>query len=316
MNQNDEDRSRARITREDGRNIVTLFLVGVIVMLVLFIERQSSALRDVASVVDVEEVAPQNSVVLRNFDPNTASLEELRTLGMTRLQSLSVIRYREFVRSFRIKEELINCYEMSDSLYYALEPYIVIGEEFRSKRVEYGSAKDAKSREESREESRVRVRVAERVVPNKFLVDTVSARYLCAIGALTQRQAEVFVRWRDMSGVHSEEELRKCYTISDSVATWLMGYVIFTPRRADESKDVEGDLESVKPLLVDLNRADSATLRSVRGIGAKSVVAILDYREKLGGFYSISQISELDCVTESNFRQIISQIFAESCDIS
>ncbi len=295
------EQRRGWITKEDGRNIVTLLLVAIIVMLILKIDRQESVSTNIEA--EVEEItAPEEIAVatdLRPFDPNTASLGELRLLGMSRTQALSVIRYREFIHHFRIKEELTSCYEIDDSLYYALEPYITIGEEFR-----YKKSVDTIRRSTPHDKP-----TREYLTPTKFLVDTVGSRYLHAIGALSPRQAEVFVKWRDMSGIHSEEELRECYTISDSVASWLMQYVIFTPRSVATPP-------STPKKLVDLNRADSATLRSVSGIGEKSVVEILAYRKKLGGFHSVEQLSELFCITEGNFRKIITQIFADSCDIS
>ena len=60
--------------------------------------------------------------------------------------------------------------------------------------------------------------------------------------------------------------------IADSVADLLLPYVIFP------------EPEPVRSGLIELNGADSATLRSVVGIGEKSVMAIIRYRERLGGF--------------------------------
>ncbi len=52
------------------------------------------------------------------------------------------------------------------------------------------------------------------------------------------------------------------------------------------------------------------------GIGEKSVVEIMRYRELLGGFRSVEQLAELKCVTESNFERILPQISCDSCKIS
>lgn len=54
----------------------------------------------------------------------------------------------------------------------------------------------------------------------------------------------------------------------------------------------------------------------MRGIGPKSVTAIMRYRELLGGFYSVKQLAELDVVTESNYERILTQICCDSCKIS
>ncbi len=241
------------------------------------------------------------------FDPNTATLRELTSLGLTKAEAVSIIRYREYGKIFRIKEDLFTCYGISDSLYYALEPYIVIADTFRLKRrEEYASSKSTYSNNNSYYSSR---RVKEYLPLSEFLIDTVSEKYLVAVGALTRRQAEVFVRWRDLSGIYNMDELRDCYVVSDSIALLLEPFAIFTPPASKSSHEDKNSL-------VDLNKADSAELRGVYGIGEKSVEAILNFRRALGGFYSAEQLSELKVVTESNFEKIIQQILCDSCDIS
>ena len=48
---------------------------------------------------------------------------------------------------------------------------------------------------------------------------------------------------------------------------------------------------------VDVNTADTALLRRVPGIGGKISEAIVAYRKKLGGFYSVEQLRELKIVS-------------------
>ena len=67
--------------------------------------------------------------------------------------------------------------------------------------------------------------------------------------------------------------------------------------------------------LLEINSADLAALVAVNGIGVKSAVEILKYRDLLGGFYSVEQISEVKCVTEQNFAKILQQICCDSCEI-
>ncbi len=100
--------------------------------------------------------------------------------------------------------------------------------------------------------------------------------------------------------------------MSDRIAERLSPYILYSaPRPAAEAEPT-----AAAPLKIELNSADSATLRSVVGIGEKSVVEIMRYRELLGGFRSVEQLAELKCVTESNFERILPQISCDSCKIS
>ena len=44
-------------------------------------------------------------------------------------------------------------------------------------------------------------------------------------------------------------------------------------------------------------------------------MAIIRYRERLGGFYSVDQLAEVPQVTESNFERIVKQIYCDSFKI-
>ncbi len=225
------------------------------------------------------------------FDPNTVTYEELRRLGLSKTEAVSLIKYRAAGKVFRISEDVALCYGFSDSLYAALRPLIRIGERFA---ISPGSTPRKFPGRTPRP----------KIAPSPFLIDTVSASYLRAIGALSKRQAEVFIRWRDLSGIRDMEELRECYVISDSVAEALRPYVIFADR---QPHPVESPVE--------INTADSAELRRVNGIGEKTVNRILTYRQRLGGFVRKEQLAEIPGITEANYEKIFKQICCDSCEI-
>ncbi len=231
---------------------------------------------------------PADSVEMSHFDPNTATLDDLRRLGLTKHEAVSLLKYRAAGKVFRIPEDLTLCYGIGDSLYRRLEPWVRIGRKYAIAPEKYRTGRI----------------LPEPLAPGPFRIDTVSARYLRAIGALSKRQAEVFIRWRDLSGIYDMEDLSECYVVSDSVATALEPYVIFPERKA---RPIEQPVE--------LNTADSATLRSVTGIGPKTVVAIMHYRERLGGFVRAEQLAEVPGVRERNYEKILKQIYCDSCEI-
>ena len=224
--------------REIRAVAVFLPLAGLLVAAVALFRPKSDPLEARRVEVAMERRMPADSIRLRPFDPNTADFDELLRLGLSKHEAVSLLKYRAAGKVFRIPEDLSLCYGISDSLYRRLAPWVRIGRRYAIAPREYRSGRV----------------LPQLLAPSPFRIDTVSARYLRAIGALSKRQAEAFIRWRDLSGIYDMEELRDCYVVSDSVAAALEPYVIF-PERRPHPVDAP----------VELNSADSAELRRVVG---------------------------------------------------
>jgi competence ComEA-like helix-hairpin-helix protein len=69
-----------------------------------------------------EEVVVENF----NFDPNTATIDDLLRLGIPKRTAYTVINYREKGGRFRKKEDLKRIYSLPDSIYSRIEQYIVL----------------------------------------------------------------------------------------------------------------------------------------------------------------------------------------------
>lgn len=272
--------------REIRAIAVFLPLAGLLVTALVLV--RPSADPEAARRAEAAMEIRRDSTAMRPFDPNTATLDDLLGLGLSKHEAVSLLKYRAAGKVFRIPEDLALCYGISDSLYRRLEPWVRIGRKYAIAPEEYRTGRI----------------LPEPLPPQPFRIDTVSVRYLRAIGALSKRQAEAFVRWRDLSGIYDMEELRDCYVVSDSVAAALEPYVIFPERKPRPTEQP-----------VELNTADSATLRSVNGIGPRTVVSILNYRERLGGFLRAEQLAEVPGVTERNYEKILKQIYCDSCKI-
>lgn len=235
---------------------------------------------------------------LFEFDPNTVDFHSLLRLGFKRNEALGIIKYRERGKRFEIKEDLASCYTVSEEMYRRLEPYIVIGEEFALRKFE---SRDYPAR--AYDTTRYRKFRRDTLPLTPFRLDTATVGYLSKIG-FSVRQAEVLVNYRDMrGGLRSIDEVAECYVVSEQMVERLRPYLIFDKP------------EPAKPTKIELNRADSATLVTVRGIGAKSAKAIIDYRRRLGGFHRVEQLSEVQGITEQNYERIVQQIWCDSCEI-
>lgn len=78
----------------------------------------------------------------------------------------------------------------------------------------------------------------------------------------------------------------------------------------------EGNEVKKKPLMaithpiisIDINTADTSEFISLQGIGSKLSQRIINFRDKLGGFYSVEQVGETFGLPDSTFQKIKSQL--------
>ena len=114
---------------------------------------------------------------------------------------------------------------------------------------------------------------------------------------LTEKQISIFRNYQ-RSGIvfYSTEDLSKCYAISDDFVNRVADFIIF-PQRKEKKEKVKikkSDEKSAEQVqIIDLNSADSILLISINGVGPFYSKQILEYREKLGGFISYTQFSEI-----------------------
>uniref|UniRef100_UPI004056DB72 helix-hairpin-helix domain-containing protein n=1 Tax=Alistipes sp. TaxID=1872444 RepID=UPI004056DB72 len=293
-------------TKQNIRGAILLIPLILIVALLAIIARPDDRYSEQGDQPTVATSAePTDSITpptLKPFDPNEADYRTLLDAGLERRIAVSILKWREAGKVFRIREDLALCYGMTDSMYFAIEPYIIIGEEYRIKPSPKYSDRPAYERDTSPRDT---------IAPSPFTLDTVGVEYLRRIG-FTLRQAELVIRYRDMiGGYRSIEEFEECYAVDSAMADRLRPYIIF-PEAAVPVSEFE-----TKSIIfpIEINSADSATLIAVNGIGPKSIGQILRYRELLGGYYSVAQISELSVVTDDNFQRILPQIYCDSAKI-
>lgn len=280
-------------SKENIRGIVYVVVITLVIALVVILASPRKGLL-LAEKIEPAEVEKRDTLFV--FDPNTVTYDELLMLGFDKRTAVGIVKYRTAGKVFGIAEEFALCYGVSDEMFARVRPYIKIGSRYATKPTK---------RIERLTDSTKLVRKS-RFSPRPFepfKIDTVGVNYLRLIGFST-RQAELLIEYRNRGkGIFSMNELRDCYAVSEEMADSLQHFVILSVRDPHEG-------------LVEINSADSATLRKVRGIGAKTVVAVMQYRKFLGGFYKKEQIAELKCVTAENFARISEQIYCDSCKIS
>ena len=266
----------------------------------------------------IDKQLPQ-SVEYQSFDPNTFDYEQLREAGLPVEIAVGIVRWRNYGKRYRIKEDLALVSGMTDSLYQILKPYICIADSLapqaRTNDRTYSTKPQSHTAPNKTTENKD-------FIPSHFSIDTVSASYLTLWG-LSLRQAEVVLHYRDAcGGIFSSEHLGRCYVVGEEFVERISPYIIFTPATTNKSSSPlkiqleNAEFKGRENGLIEINSADSATLVALYGIGPQSAHHILRYRELLGGYHSVEQLHELKWVTEENFNHFSHKIYCDSCNIS
>jgi competence ComEA-like helix-hairpin-helix protein len=106
---------------------------------------------------------------------------------------------------------------------------------------------------------------------------------------------------------YKPEDLKKIYGILPDEYTRLEPYIrIATTSPANTKAALKNETFSNKPryTLVDINTADTSAFVALPGIGGKLALRIVNFRDKLGGFYSVDQIAEIYGLPDSSFKKI------------
>ena len=101
--------------REIRAIAVFLPLAGLLIIALMLVRPAADPEAARRAEAEMEEALPADSVVMSHFDPNTASLDDLRRLGLTKHEAVSLLKYRAAGKVFRIPEDLTLCYGISGS---------------------------------------------------------------------------------------------------------------------------------------------------------------------------------------------------------
>lgn len=114
-------------------------------------------------------------------------------------------------------------------------------------------------------------------------------------------------------------DIQKIYGLSATEAERLIPYV-----RIEAETNPSFEKSTLTPALnrdlayhsgkktfsrIDINQADTSAFIALPGIGSKLAARIVNFREKLGGFYSVDQVGETYGVPDSTFQKIKPYLF-------
>lgn len=216
------------------------------------------------------------------FNPNTASAEQLNALGLPERTVRSIVNYRNKGGQFRYKSDFAKIYTLAPQHYQQLAPFLQLPEKRTS-----STPNNAPSPP----------------LPPAFPFDpnTCTKADWQTLG-LPERTIRSILNYRNKGGqFRKPEDLQKIYTLPDSIYQHLAPFIqlaeqpTFANQHAYKARTYQR---------VDINQASEADFQQFRGIGPSYAKRMIAYRERLGGFLSIDQVSEVYRLPDSTFQHI------------
>jgi competence ComEA-like helix-hairpin-helix protein len=106
---------------------------------------------------------------------------------------------------------------------------------------------------------------------------------------------------------YKKEDLGKIWGLHKNEVDRLLPYVqISGANTAFKPKETQPEKKEYKKefTIIDINTADTTALIALPGIGSKLAQRIINFRDKLGGFYKVEQVAETFGLADSTFQKI------------
>lgn len=220
-----------------------------------------------------------------NFDPNTATVDQLETLGLPKFIAERIEKYRSKGGKFRKKEDLAKIYGLYPETYERLEPYITL----------------PSAEEESTHTLQAEI-IAQPVVTEKpvaispkkaetlakFDLNTADTTQLKLIRGIGSGYARRIVKFRDiLGGFANVNQVRETYGLPTETADELLKYSF-----------VNGNLKKLK-----VNQLSIADLRHpyLKFAQARAIIA---YREQHGNFKSLEDLKQIKILDDATIQKL------------
>lgn len=224
------------------------------------------------------------AICMQQFDPNTADSTTLVHLGLKPWQASNMLKYRAKGGRYREAEDLKRLYGMTDSMYLALLPYVVI---------------DTLAIDRWRDSVRMAADSVPRYVSHKRdtilnlrTADTTELKMIKGIGSYRAKQ---IIRYREqLGGFVSVEQLREVKALQpllkDSLSTDSLLSHFF--------------IDSVRVVPLKVNSMRVERLQRHPYLSFEQARAIYELRRKKIHLKHLDQLRTLDCLTEQDIQRL------------
>lgn len=214
-----------------------------------------------------------------NFDPNTATEDQLTRLGFPKYLSKTILNYRSKGGKFKFKEDLLKIYSMKPDLYSDVENLVLLPSKLDKKVTDF---------EEQRvfAEPKTTAFTKKSISITKFDLNKADTSQLMQIKGIGRVFASRIIKYRDiLGGFHSVDQVGETYGIDPMVLPELKKVAIL----GTQVKKIKiNELENFKHPYLKYNQ----------------VKVIVAYRKQHGNFKNASDLKEIKILDDVTILKI------------
>lgn len=220
----------------------------------------------------------EQDFVLQNFDPNTASLSTLLSLGFKENTAQTLLNFRTKGGKFYKKEDLLKVYGINQEFYQTLAPFIVIA------KVSYETK--AQNFESTHSYTDKKWTSKEKVMVELNVADSASLTQVSGIGPVF---ASRIVKYRKLlGGFAKKEQLLEVYGMDEEKFNQMLPQLTLEPKLTK----------------ININQATWQQMKSHPYLGSNLANTILAYKKTHGAFSSLETLLEAKILNEETFEKI------------
>lgn len=218
---------------------------------------------------------------LFDFDPNTATVDELATLGIPVFLAKRIDKFRSKGGQFRKKEDLLTIYDFPASLYKRLEKHIVLSPVANGNKAKF-TPKDRVVYEKKVFEKKPAIA--------EFDINKADTTQLVRLRGIGSKLSVRILKFRDgLGGFHSASQYAEIFGLDSLAFSELNRFA-----------KVQSGVKKMN-----INTATAEELNSHTYLKNKKIAAIvINYRNQHGNYQSIDDLRKVKVVDESMIRKM------------
>ena len=166
------------------------------------------------------------------------------------------------------------------------------------------------------ESNKIRNNVAKKFRDKPVFIDTASVAALAAIGFSKYQATIIFNYLKKGGAIYTVKDLAKIYSIDQKTIDLTQSKIIFSDSASRKSQPKTNPLFVKKVLKkVELNSCDSAALDSVFYMSSYLAGRIINYRNRLGGFFELVQIQLIYGIDTTVYAKIANHLSLDTTNI-